>query len=192
MNWSARRHISNKHQLDIFFRHVWLSFFPPLWFFLSHFCQCCCCWSYGCRCFVLTGPAAGIQVLVSWQLTPFVSLFIALWLLRQSMTQVHCLVYCGLRLSSSSPSSFSPIVGSSCSASFISLQTSSSSLSPFHLLLILFLSSSVLSFCSFCSFPPSPSPHNHLPPPLPLAKVHVINQTKMRLCLRLAMVESYI
>lgn len=41
--------------------------------------------------------------------------------------------------------------------------------------------------------PPSPSfPHNHLPPPLLLAKVHVINQTKMRLCLHFAAVESYI
>lgn len=68
---------------------------------------------------------------------------------------------------------------------FLSFPFSSSSNSLSFLICSLFLQLLLLP-----SFPPSP--HNHLPPPLPLAKVHVINQTKMRLCLRLAMVESYI
>lgn len=41
-----------------------------------------------------------------------------------------------------------------------------------------------------CPFSP-PIPHNHLPPPFPLAKVHAINQKKMSLFLCFAVEESY-
>lgn len=46
--------------------------------------------------------------------------------------------------------------------------------------------------CPFSLLFLPPFPHYRLPPPLPLAKVHVINQTELRLCLRLAVMISCI
>lgn len=77
----------------------------PVRVFLAHASSC------RCFCFDL------LPVFRSWcldSLTPFVSLFTALWLLWQPTTQVPRLVYCGLcRSSSSFPSCFSSITVSS-------------------------------------------------------------------------------
>lgn len=102
--WSVHRCISNKRSVRLFRP----SFSPPLWVFvtfLSVFAARVA--AAGVFCFVLRGLL--LVFLVSWHSTPFVSRFLALWLLWQSTTQVHRLVYCGLWLSSSSSSTFSPI-----------------------------------------------------------------------------------
>lgn len=123
--------------------------------------------------FCFGGLAAGFQVLVSRQLMLFV------W---QSATRVHRLVYWG---SPSCRSSFPPSAPHT-----LHLSHYYHPLPPLILLLILLISLPVLSSFSFCPSSPSLSfPCHHLPPPLPppvpLAKVHVINQTKLWLCLRL-------
>lgn len=115
-----------------------------------------------------------------------VCVLVALWLLWQPKTRVHHLVYCRLWLCLSlliciSPCSDLPFCCSR-SASFTLLQSPSFA-SPIRLIAVLLISLSILILSAPVSrpFPPPIPPHNHLPPPFPLAKVHAINQKKMRL-----------
>lgn len=130
------------------------------WFSFSF----CCCW----YCFVWSHFAAGVHVFVSWQSMLFVSPF------SGTLTALT---------GNTSPLNFPilPLLSLSHHRVFPSAPPTLHLLhhyNPHHLLL--FLLALPISFSILSSVPPF-FPRYCLPPPQPLAKVHVINQTKMRL-----------
>ncbi len=193
VSWSARRYISNKNQLDIFSNTFHFLFFLPCDFFVS-FLSASLLLELRLQEFVLFWRAccwySGLGVLTVDTVCFSIHSTLAASTVDDTGT-LPCLLW-----SPTFPHPPSPLFLPSLVPHTLHLSHHYNPhlpLSPFHLLLILLISLPVLSFSSFYSFSPSPSfSHSHLPPPLPLAKVHVINQTKMRLWLCLAVVESYI